>query len=69
MKMAPPYSEKEVRELEEGFSRLCGREIVFQAVEDKSLIGGFVAFVDGNVYDTSYKTKLESFRALLKEQD
>jgi hypothetical protein len=50
LKIAPPYDAADVEAIRRGFSRMLGKEVVFARVEeDAGLIGGFSAFVDGNV--------------------
>lgn len=67
LQIAPPYSRELIEKLQAGFSALCGREVEFEIVEDPALVGGFIVFVDGKKYDSSYQTKLASFKAGLRE--
>ncbi len=69
LKIAPPFDETDVETIRRGFSRMLGKEIVFARVEeDAGLIGGFSAFVDGNVYDAGIFTQLNELRRSLSEQ-
>ena len=58
LEMAPPYDDSLIRRVEEGFSSLLGFEVQFKVLETPSLLSGFIAYIDGVVYDTSGKTQL-----------
>lgn len=42
-----------------GFEEKTGEELSFERIDDPSVIGGFIADMDGDVYDTSIATKLK----------
>jgi len=67
LKIAPPYQEGEIGKISRGFEKLLGHEVRFRVVEDESLIGGFIAYIDGRVYDASLATQLGELRRRLKE--
>ena len=58
LKIAPPYDADILRRIEAGFSDLLGFEVRFEVVETPSLVCGFIAYINGVVYDTSGKTQL-----------
>lgn len=60
VKYAPPADAALIDEIRAGFCGIYGRMIDFSAVEDKSLLGGFVAYADGKLYDMSLKTQLDT---------
>lgn len=67
LKIAPPYDEKQVDSICQGFEKLLEKKVQFQIVEDSSLLGGFFAFVDGRVYDYSFSTQLDELRRSLSD--
>jgi len=69
LKIAPPYKGETVAELEAGFSEMLGKKIHFKAQEAPDLIGGFIAYVDGRVYDSSFATKLSSLSNYMKDEE
>jgi F-type H+-transporting ATPase subunit alpha len=52
-----------------GFSKKLGRDFDFELVEDPKITGGFIAIVDGKVYDASFSTKLHDLSDALGEDD
>ncbi len=51
----------------QSFEELFGRRLDFDIESDRSLLGGFVAEIDGCVFDSSLSSKLaEMKRTLLK---
>ncbi len=67
LKIAPACA-GEVDRLTAGFSKLLGREIAFDVTEDSTLVGGFVAYIDGKVYDASFASKLGALAAAMREE-
>ncbi len=53
LRIAPPYDDASLKAIYEGFEKLCGRKIEFEVIPDDTLIGGFIAMIDGQVYDAS----------------
>lgn len=47
------------------FEGLFGRELDFDIQKDPSLLGGFVAEIDGCVFDTSVSSKIEEIKKTL----
>ncbi len=60
--VTPDLSERDFGEICKHFNKKCGTELEFERINDPALIGGFVAEIDGEVYDTSIKTKLEQLK-------
>ena len=57
--IAGPFDDDIVRHISDGFSVMLGREIAFSVKRDGSLIGGFMAIIDGRLYDSSVRSKIE----------
>ncbi len=55
---APSCDEATISAVCREFSELLGRPLEFDTVCDEKLIGGFIAMIDGKVYDTSYSSRL-----------
>lgn len=67
LKIAPPYDDDLIRRLEQGFSHKLGTRVCFEVNENPSLLCGFIAYVDGIVYDASGKTRLADIKEFLLE--
>ncbi|MDR2357972.1 MAG: F0F1 ATP synthase subunit alpha [Oscillospiraceae bacterium] len=52
-----------------GFSEKLGRPLDFEIVEDEKITGGFIAIVDGTVYDNSYSSRLHDFGRRISASD
>ena len=65
LKIAPPYDAAEVERIRQGFEKLLGQPVTLRVEEDRALIGGFTAYVEGKVYDASMRAKLTAFRQSL----
>jgi F0F1-type ATP synthase delta subunit len=65
--IAPPYDEETVRRIRRGFAERLGEEPDFEIVEDKKLLGGFVAIIDDKVYDASFSSRLHDFGQQMSE--
>ncbi len=59
------FDEKQLAEITRRFEKLLGRKIDFEYIEDKNLIGGFTAHIDGIAYDMSFKNRLDTMRMSL----
>ena len=57
--IAPPYDEKTVQTIKDGFSKQYGEDLDFEVVENNQILGGFIAIINGRVYDTSFSTRLQ----------
>jgi len=65
LKIAPPYDDDLIRRIEQGFSNRLKTEVCFEVNEDPSLLCGFVAYVNGMVFDASGKTRLADIKEYL----
>ncbi|MCL1834722.1 MAG: F0F1 ATP synthase subunit alpha [Oscillospiraceae bacterium] len=52
-----------------GFKRRLGRELDFEVTTDEKITGGFIAIVDGKVYDASFGSRLDELSRLMLETD
>jgi len=50
--------EKLIASVREGFESKLGEKLDFEVVESKKITGGFVAVIDGKVYDASFSSRL-----------
>lgn len=66
--IAPPYDEATTKEIRDGFNKQYDRELDFDIVEDEKLLGGFIAIIDGKVYDASYSSRLHDISRQLNQQ-
>jgi len=65
LKIAPPYDDDLIRRIEQGFSNRLKTDVCFEVNEDPSLLCGFVAYVNGMVFDASGKTRLADIKEYL----
>lgn len=65
LEIAPPYDDDLIRRIEQGFSNKLGIGVCFEVNEDPSLLCGFVAYVNGMVYDASGRTRLANIKEYL----
>lgn len=56
--IAPSFDERAVRLVCEEFAAIIGEPLDFDVIRDEKLIGGFIAMIDGKVYDTSFSSRL-----------
>ncbi|MDR0490893.1 MAG: F0F1 ATP synthase subunit alpha [Oscillospiraceae bacterium] len=52
---------KLIESVREGFERKIGANLDFEVVENEKITGGFIAIVEGKVYDASFSSKLDEF--------
>jgi len=52
-----------------GFERRLGVELDFDVIEDEKITGGFIAIIDGKVYDASFSSRLNEFGRLMAASD
>ena len=67
LKFASKTNPQTVESIKARFSERLNSEFEWKVVEDESLIGGFVAYIDGTVYDCTVATKLEAMKIKLAE--
>jgi len=65
LKIAPPYDDDLIRRIERGFSNKLRTGVCFEVSEDPSLLCGFVAYVNGMVFDASGRTRLADIKEYL----
>lgn len=65
--VAQPFTPEQILRIEKRFSEKLGREIHFDVTIDPDIIGGFVATVDGIMYDCSCMGQLDEISRHLKE--
>jgi F-type H+-transporting ATPase subunit alpha len=57
--IAPPYDNDTIQTIKAGFAKQYGENLDFEIVENEKLLGGFIAIINGRVYDTSFSTRLQ----------
>ncbi|HWQ58440.1 MAG TPA: F0F1 ATP synthase subunit delta [Clostridia bacterium] len=67
--VAGPFGEEQLAIVQARFSRLLGAEVAFEVTRDESLIGGFLALVDGKAYDASVSSRMKDVRRFLVAKD
>lgn len=65
LEIAPPYDDGLIRRIEQGFSDKLGFPVHFEVNETPSLLCGFIAYVNGMVYDASGRTRLADIKEYL----
>lgn len=63
--IAGPYNEETLQRIHNHFARLLKQEVNLTIKEDPKLIGGFIAIVDGKLYDSSMATQADRMQAHL----
>ena len=56
---AGPFGEEQIESVKRHFCELLGQEVSFEVKQNDALIGGFLAIIDGKIYDASvaYRVK------------
>jgi F-type H+-transporting ATPase subunit delta len=67
LKIAQPYDDEVIAHIRAGFTKTLGYAVDLAVEEDESLIGGFLAYANGKVYDASLRTKLMEMRRNLSD--
>lgn len=62
---AAPLSDGEKSSIKEKLTELCGHDVVLECEIDKTLLGGFVATVDGKIFDASLKSQLQGIKDVI----
>ena len=65
--VAPSFDEITISSVCDKFSALYGRKLEFDIVKDEKLIGGFIAMIEGTVYDTSFSSRLNEICRRMSE--
>ena len=55
--------------IREGFGRKFGTVLDFEIVENEKITGGFIAIIDGKVYDASFSSRLDELSRRILEAD
>ena len=58
-----------IASIREGFEQRLGVELEFEVIEDEKISGGFIAVIDGKVYDTSFSSRLNELGRFLTTSD
>lgn len=61
-----PFKDDYIIDIKTRFEKLLDKPVSFEIEIDASIIGGFIAFIDGKIYDASIKTRLNEIRKNLK---
>ena len=62
LEIALPYNDDLIEKIERGFFEKLEFDISFEVVESPSLLSGFIAYINGVVYDSSGKTLLHDMK-------
>lgn len=63
---AAPLTAEQQQKIEKGFTDNLGDTVLFEIMQDPSLVGGFTAIINGVVYDASVKAQLEGMGRFIK---
>ena len=63
------FNEAQLKDIASRFEKLLDCKLEFQNIYDKSLIGGFIAHIDGTAYDASCSSRLKTMRSYLNTGD
>lgn len=66
--IASPYDETMIKAIRDGFSKQYGEELDFEIIEDNKILGGFIAIIDGKVYDASFSSRLHEISRQLSNE-
>ncbi len=66
LKTASHCDTKTIKTMQNMLENLLGVHLQLEVQEDESLLGGFAAYVDGQVYDFSYSAQLGTMKQALK---
>ncbi|MFV0528361.1 MAG: F0F1 ATP synthase subunit delta [Lachnospiraceae bacterium] len=65
LKIAPPYDQAMIRYIEQEFEKRLHTAVRFEVIEDSSLLCGFIAYIQGVIYDVSGKKRLTDINAYI----
>jgi len=65
--MASGPSPAQLSRIVDGFAKKLGAAVHFNVVLDPKILGGFIAIIDGVVYDASYACQIEEIGKFLLE--
>jgi F-type H+-transporting ATPase subunit alpha len=69
LRVAKPMAEDEAARLSAHFSQALGKEVRFEVLVTPEIIGGFIALVDGRLYDASIRSPLQNMHQHLKRAE
>jgi len=67
--VASKQDEKLIASIKEGFESKLDVKLDFEIVESKKINGGFIAVIEGKVYDASFSSRLHELGRLMTKQD
>ena len=67
LKVTSSCDRKTVNLIKGKFSEKTGKQIDFEIRTDDSLIGGFIAYIDGSIYDASVSSRIDDISRYLGE--
>ena len=67
--VAGPFDQPEIDKVTEHFTRLLGQPVAFEVKRDENLIGGFLAMVDGKVYDSRIAVQLKDLGRYMLDKE
>ncbi len=62
---AGPFGEEQIESIKQHFLELLGQPVSFEVKRNEALIGGFLAIIDGKVYDASVAYRIKEAQHLL----
>ena len=62
---AGPFGEEQIASVKKHFNELLGQEVSFEVKRNEALIGGFLAIIDGKIYDASVAYRIKEAQHLL----
>ena len=63
--IAGPFGEDQIESVKRHFNELLGQEVSFEVKHNEALIGGFLAIIDGKIYDASVAYRIKEAQHLL----
>jgi len=68
--IAGPFGKEQIESIKAHFAELLGEEVEFDVRRNESLIGGFMAMINGKVYDSSVAFRMkEAQHSMISNQD
>ncbi|MEA4919566.1 MAG: F0F1 ATP synthase subunit delta [Clostridiaceae bacterium] len=67
--VAGPFGQADACGIEERFSKMLGDKVVFDIKKNDELIGGFMAMVDGKVYDASILAQMKDIQRYMLDKE
>ena len=62
---AGPFGKDQIESVKRHFNELLGQEVSFEVKQNEALIGGFLAIIDGKIYDASVAYRIKEAQHLL----